>query len=269
MKRSLPLMLGFLTLALNAGCSADGRAGTLAGTATLPTASCSVGIGGRFSMTNIPASLNAVRVEWNVDANSSFTDNIGLVDPETNQRPSANTTVSLTAPPWSSTNDISRSDPGVLVTYTFSDNSTIQRAWTCTKGTDSPTPTIECSHTGPGQVGEKGTVYIAQSDVTALGTDARNVSARWWWKGLDVWVAVLQPWLTAIPDTWTSVEFAEQTEHALPGTTSTTKTGYQEFSSTPELDVPSKFAGAYIGHVRVQIFDERHRPLSFPAEADC
>lgn len=269
MKRSIGLMVAALAIASSTGCSSDGRAGTLAGSATLPTASCSVGIGGRFSMTNIPSSLNSVRVEWNVDRNSGFTDNIGLLDPATNQRPPANTTISLTAPPWSSTSDISRSDPGVLVTYTFSDNSTVQRAWTCTKGTNSPTPTIECSHTGPGQVGEKGTVYIDQTSITSLGTDARIVDAKWWWKGIEVWVVVLQPWLSAIPDTWTSVEFAERTEHVLPGTTSTTKTGYQEFSSTPELDVPSKFAGAYIGHVRVQILDERHRPVSLPAEVDC
>lgn len=269
MKRSMSLVVALLTITSITGCSSDGRAGTLAGSVTLPTASCSVGIGGRFSISNMPSSLNSVRIEWNVDTNPNVTDNIGLVDPETGQRPPANTTFSLTAPPWSSTNAISSSNPGVLVTYTFSDNSTIQRAWSCSKGTDSPTPTIQCTHTGPGEVGEKGTVYIAQSDITSLGNDARNVTARWWWKGIDVWVAVFQPILTAIPETWTSVEFAEQTDHTLPGTTSTTKTGYQEFSSTPELDFPSKFAGAYIGHVRVQIFDDRFRPVSFPSEVDC
>jgi hypothetical protein len=62
------------------------------------------------------------------------------------------------------------------------------------------------------------------------------------------------------------VSYAEHTEHSF-NATSTSE--YQTFNNTQGLSYRSNVAEAVIGHVRVQVVDDRRRPISFPAELDC
>jgi hypothetical protein len=258
---------GALAIALGvAGCSDAGRAGTLATNGALPTVTCSTGVGGVLTVSNIPSTLYSMGVTWNfgsVPGEQPF-DRIGLVNPATGAPTPSDVVISLSSPPWASTK--STSTPGISILHIYTDGSSTTRSVSCSKGSDSPTPTITCQSKDPGSVGLNSRVNILTSGVSSLGANAKYVEADWWWKGVEIWQVVLNPWISAIPDAWTSVAFAEHTEHNFDaGSTSE----YQSFESTPDLALPTNFAGGYIGHVRVRLADERRRPTSFPAEVDC
>lgn len=143
------------------------------------------------------------------------------------------------------------------------------KTYSCTKGANSPTLRISCTHSDAGTIGAKGTVYVNSTDVASLGSSSVKMRASWWWNAIPTWQVVLSPWLAAIPDSWTTVVYAETTYHALPGTTSTKRTDSKEFSSTPELDYPDEYGAAYIGHVRVFAVDANGRAVSYPSEVGC
>lgn len=267
MVRTSRWIAGALALALGmAGCSDAGRAGTLAAAGTVPTVTCTVGIGGVLTVSNIPSTVAGAQMTWNFGSFPGQTpvDGFGFIDPVAKTPAPADLVITLSSPPWSSTR--STATPSVKAVYTYTDQSTFERTVSCTKGTDSPTPTLTCQSDDPGSTRLNSRVNVLTSNLSSLGAQAKYVEADWWWKGVEIWQVVLNPWIAAIPDTWTSVAFAEHTEHTFD---SASTSEYQSFNSTEDLPLPSNFAGGYIGHVRVQLVDERRRPTSFPAEVDC
>lgn len=270
--RAVMAAAALVAAASGVSCAQGSRSGALSD-AQLPKVSCTAGIDGAITLSDIPSTLSGARISWNFENGENWTDGLTFVDP-THPDATPPASITLSAPPWSSTKDSSLGAPWVSVLYVAKDSSPKgfdlgARSYNCTKGSDSPTPTISCSHTGPGTVGEKGTVYLTPSSISSLGSNAARVGAQWWWKAIPLWEVILQPWLGTIVASWTEVVFAENTNHTLPGTASKARTGTQEFSSTPDLDFPSEYAGAYIGHVRVEVQNDQGRPVAFPAEADC
>lgn len=267
-------LAGLLATALAAGataCSSDAssRSGALVGT-TAPTVSCSVGVGGVLSISNIAADIASAAISWNyyLDPNGKVrVEGLGLRDPN-NPNSTPPPDLQISSMPWSSTK--SSASPTVTVLFTAANASFVTNTYSCTKtGTDSPTPVISCSHTGPGEVGEHGTVYVKKTEIEGLGSDASKLLTTWWFKGVQIWKVVLNPIITAIPATWSDIAPAESKSYDLPGSDAPAKTGYKYFDGTKDLPIPSDFAGAYIGHVRVIMANDQFRPVSFPAEVDC
>lgn len=250
-----------------AGCGDGGRSGALVGT-TEPTVTCSVGVGGTLTLSNITTAISAVSVSWTYAADGAGNapvDNFGFGG-GTGANTAPPPTIQLASKPWAAA--LSPATPTITAGFVATNGSLATRTITCTKtGTDSPVPVISCTHTAIGSVNEHGTVDLTMSSVEVLGSSMKVVDTRWWWKGVAIWKVVLNPILSSIPDLWGDIAYKESKSFTLPGKAGAT--GHQTFESTYDQAIPSDMAGAYTGHVRLQIRDDRGRELSFPAEVDC